>query len=412
MGKVLFTKCKLPSEKEKMCALLLAENRLLAAQVMPDFSNRIGAVYIAKVKNVVKNIDACFVEIGEHEVCFLSMREVVSPILLNRAYDGRLLAGDELLVQISQEAQKTKQAAVTTRISISNQYAAISVGSPKIGYSNKIDKSRKEEIKKWLIQASIQSETKNELIQTQNFASLGLIIRTKADDCTQDCLLQHIQCLLQSFQNIIETARHRICFSCIMQAPPDFEAVLDQLAYSYEYDEILTDDKSLYEKLYAYQIESLPDKQIRLYEDQSFSLSKLYSLEQKLDIAFNNRVWLKSGGYLIIEPTEALTVIDVNTGKYDAKKTSCDTYEKINMEAAQEIALQLRLRNLSGIIVVDFINMDSAAKEEALLDLLRKLVRKDKIQTHVVDITPLGLVEITRKKRNKPLREQFYFSEA
>ena len=115
----------------------------------------------------------------------------------------------------------------------------------------------------------------------------------------------------------------------------------------------------------------------------------------------------------MIEPTEALTVIDVNTGKYEAKKSagnkaSEETYEKINREAAEEIALQLRLRNLSGMILVDFINMASKEKEDALLDLMRTLVRRDKMKTRVVDITPLGLMEITRKKQNKPLREQVY----
>ena len=120
-----------------------------------------------------------------------------------------------------------------------------------------------------------------------------------------------------------------------------------------------------------------------------------------------SRVWLKSGGYLIIEPTEALTVIDVNTGKYEAGKDPQETYRRINLEAAEEVAIQLVLRNLSGIIIVDFINMQSASYNRELLNHLKALVQKDKVQTHVVDMTPLGLVEITRKKISKPLREQF-----
>lgn len=404
MGKILFTRYR-----EALCAMLVDENRLLAARRMSDNTNRVGAIYVGKVKNVVKNIHACFVEVADGELCFLSLNDATAPLILNRKYDGRVLAGDEILVQLSKEAHKTKQASVTANISLSNEYAAISIGSPRIGYSGKLEKNRKEELHTWLIEAGYcqEGDFLTDILLQENAISLGLVVRTKAGDCTKELLLQNIETLVQELQSILHTALHRTCFSCIRQAPEDFEAVLDQLAYPYEYNEILTDDTSLYDKLYAHCKEHMPDKIVRLYTDEQISLSKLYSLEQKMDTAFNKRVWLKSGGYLIIEHTEALTVIDVNTGKYEAKKASDNTYEKINREAAEEIALQLRLRNLSGMILVDFINMDSKDSEEELLQHLRNLVRKDKIKTLVVDITPLGLMEITRKKVLKPLREQF-----
>lgn len=418
-GKILFTKYR-----EKKCAFYLHGNRLLAVQVMSETTGRIGSVHIGKIKNVVKNIDACFLEIAEKEICFLARRDAEHPILLNRKYDGRLLEGDELLVQITREAQKTKQASVTADISLSNEYAAISIGSTKVGYSGKLEKTRKEEIKSWLMEAGLltgadfsydfASDNLQTVITDTNFdetLSLGLVVRTKAGECSKEALVEQIKNLLNEFQELVHTAKHRTCFSCVKQAPEDFEIVLDQLAYPNEYDEIVTDDAAFYEKLCDYAKEKLPDKKVRLYRDEQFSLSKLYSLEQKMDTALNKRVWLKSGGYLIIEHTEALTVIDVNTGKYEPQKASrnincADTFELINREAAEEVALQLRLRNLSGIIVVDFINMQSKEREEELLEYLRTLVRRDKIKTGVVDMTGLGLVEITRKKRNKPLREQ------
>lgn len=410
-GKVLFT-----GYRDKMCGLFLRENRLLAAQVMNANKNRIGAVYIGKIKNVVKNIDACFLEISDGEICFLARKDATNPILLNRKYDGRILEGDEILIQLSREAIKTKQASVTADISLSNEYAAISIGSRRVGYSGKIEKSRKEEIKDWLSQAGMLEGA--EFVYDSCNLPLGLVIRTKANDCTKEILMEKIRELSDEFLSMVQAAHHRTCFSCIRQAPEDFESVLDQLAYSYEYSEILTDDSALYEKLLSYCKEKMPDKSVRLYQDTDFSLSKLYSLEQKMDTALNARIWLKSGGYLIIEPTEALTVIDVNTGKYEATRASRskeyqgmqisqDTFEKINREAAEEVALQLRLRNLSGIIIVDFINMNSKEAEESLINYLIELVRKDKIKTSVIDITPLGLVEITRKKKNKTLREQF-----
>ena len=150
---------------------------------------------------------------------------------------------------------------------------------------------------------------------------------------------------------------------------------------------------------------------MRLYQDSMLSLSALYGIEGKLKPALETRIWLKSGGYLVIEPTEALTVIDVNSGKCEDGKNPEDTYRSINLEAAEEVAFQLRLRNLSGIIIVDFINMQSPGDNAQLLYVLKSLVKRDKVKTTVVDMTPLGLVEITRKKISKPLREQLHFSD-
>lgn len=399
-GKLLFTQLL-----GRKCAMYLRGDRLIAAQVLSEASNRIGAVFIGKVKKTVKNIDACFVEISDGEICFLSMRDAAYPFLLNRTFDGRILEGDEILVQFSKEAQKNKQASVTACLSLTNDYAVVSMGSSHIGYSNKLDGQKRAEIAQWLSEAGLQEN--NHLKKDIFPVTTGLIVRTEAEDCERETLLDSIEELLFDMNTLFDTARHRTCFCCVREAPEAFEAVLDQMVYSYEYREILTDDALLYEKLCEYAARRLPDKQIRFYEDCALSLSKLYSLETKLDTALNKRVWLKSGGYLVIEPTEALTVIDVNTGKYEAKKPSWEVYESINREAAQEIAAQLRLRNLSGMVLVDFISMKSKESEESLLEFLKALVRRDKLKTNVVDITPLGLVEITRKKRNKPLREQF-----
>ncbi|MGN1146841.1 MAG: ribonuclease E/G, partial [Lachnospiraceae bacterium] len=181
--------------------------------------------------------------------------------------------------------------------------------------------------------------------------------------------------------------------------------------YVGDFDEIITDCADIYEELKNYaeeekRLSGLKLPTVRFYQD-AYPLEKLYSVKTLLEGALNSRVWLKSGGYLVIEPTEALTVIDVNTGKYEAGKHSEDTFYAINMEAAEEIALQLRLRNLSGIIIVDFINMASEEKQKELLHRLTTLVKADSVKTSVVDMTPLGLVEITRKRINRPLSELF-----
>lgn len=412
-GKILFTRLR-----GRMCALYLRDNRLLAARVVPENSNRIGAVYIGRVKNAVRNLDAFFVEIADGELCFLPGKEARRPILLNRPCDGRILEGDELAVQLEREAQKGKPASVTANLSLANEYAAVGVGSPRVGYSNKLTGDRKELIRGWLESAGYlrggnfrPPAPGDASAQDGPPLSLGLVVRTGARDCSREALLQSIEALSAELPALIGAARHRTCFSCVRQAPEAFWAALESLAYPREYAEILTDDPVLYEKLCAVCSDNSPaEPAVRLHVPRScggLSLSVLYSLERRLDEALNARVWLKSGAYLVVESTEALTVIDVNTGKAGAGKKSRELCERINFEAAEEIALQLRLRNLSGIILVDFINMDSGESGEALLAFLRKLVNRDRIRTTVVDITPLGLVEITRKKTDKPLREQF-----
>ena len=145
---------------------------------------------------------------------------------------------------------------------------------------------------------------------------------------------------------------------------------------------------------------------LELYNDPSYTLDKLHSIQTKIDELMGERVWLKSGAYLIIEKTEALYVIDVNSGKNIQKNIKGDYIYSINLESAHEIMRQIRLRNMSGIILIDFINMPDSESEEKLLYELKTLAKKDKIATTVVDITPLGLVEITRKKVQKSLQEQ------
>lgn len=175
-----------------------------------------------------------------------------------------------------------------------------------------------------------------------------------------------------------------------------------------ELDEIITDDKEIYEQAHEFLKAHQPgdlDK-LRFYSDESYSLWKLYGLETILDDAIRTRVWLKSGGYLVIEPTEALTVVDVNTGKYDGNKNAEATFVKINQEAAAETAKQLRLRNISGIIIIDFIDMKTEADKLDVLSTLNSELKKDPVKATLVDMTKLNLAEVTRKKVKKSLREQ------
>lgn len=178
--------------------------------------------------------------------------------------------------------------------------------------------------------------------------------------------------------------------------------------YTADLTSIITDDPQIYNSLEHYLKEN--DLQnlskLRLYQDDLLPLYKLCRLEREIDLATSRQVWLKSGGYLVIDPTEALTVIDVNTGKYSGKKLRRETLKTINLEAAKEAARQIRLRNLSGIILIDFINMENKKDQKELLAFLESRLFADPVKTRLIDMTKLELVEITRKKVHKTLKEQ------
>ena len=178
--------------------------------------------------------------------------------------------------------------------------------------------------------------------------------------------------------------------------------------YTADLTSIITDDPQIYNSLEHYLKEN--DLQnlskLRLYQDDLLPLYKLCRLEREIDLATSRQVWLKSGGYLVIDPTEALTVIDVNTGKYSGKKLRRETLKTINLEAAKEAARQIRLRNLSGIILIDFINMENKEDQKELLAFLESRLFADPVKTRLIDMTKLELVEITRKKVYKTLKEQ------
>lgn len=384
-GKLLLT-----PYRNKILLLHIKDNRLIFAQAFSSKNESIlGNIYIGKVTNVVKNIDAAFVEIYPGQICFLPLKECRNAILTNRTFDKRILAGDEIVVQVVKEAAKTKQPSVTANISFTGTYCVVTTGKQHIGYSNKLKVAEKEHLKKF----------------SAEFHEFGYVFRTNCRELhgNYEPLEKELTTLTERAEIFLNTAMHRTCYSLLSESPAPYLSAVASM-YQNEYDEIITDDKILYEKLTS--CDGLPSEKIRFYEDERLSLQKLYSVETKLSEALSKHVWLKSGGYLVIEPTEALTVIDVNTGKSIGKCTPEEHYFRTNMEAALEIARQLKLRNISGIIIVDFINMESKENGDELLTQLKVALKRDAVKTKVVDITPLGLVEITRQKINRPFAEQ------
>lgn len=384
-------------KNNQILSLLFHGSRLLYANAEDETGSCTGNIYIARVKNVSQNINAAFVEIEPGLSCFLALSEVKTPLVINRTFDGRLLAGDEIVVQISKDAVKTKQPVATSVLSLSGKYCVVSLGKPGIAYSSKLSMKAK---------TKLEGALKEELSHIP--AGFGTIIRTNAKDLSDYTpLIEEWKQLVLQLEELAQTAVHRTCYSVLYKKPADYLMRLRD-AYTGQYEEIVTDEEDIYEEVKEYSCMN-PDFDLpkaRLYRDEMLPLYKLYSIESRLKEALDKRVWLKSGGYLIIEPTEALTVIDVNTGKVTGKKDNEETIYRINMEAAEEIAFQLTLRNISGIIVVDFINMKDPGSDRQLMAHFGNLLKNDPVKTNLVDMTVLGLAEITRMKINKPLKEQ------
>lgn len=353
----------------------------------------LGNVYVGKVKNVVKNLNSAFVDFGDGRTGYYSLTE--NPVSIHTTpTSASLKAGDEIVVQIAKDAVKTKDPVLTANLNFTGKYAVLTAGKPIIGFSAKIaDKEWKDALK-----PQLEALTKGKV---------GLIIRTNAYQASQDVLIREITHLMGEYEKVLADAPFRTCYSLLYQAQPGYIGSLNSCPEGM-LEAVVTDDEETYQNisryLEAYQPELLGN--LHRYSDPLVSLSKLYGLETALEQACQKRVWLKSGGYLVIEQTEAMVVIDVNTGKYSGKKSQGETIRKINLEAAEEICHQLRLRNLSGIIIVDFIDMKSEEDKDLLMDTLKRCAMKDPVKTTVIDMTPLNLVELTRKKGRRPLAEQ------
>ena len=359
----------------------------------------LGNIYIGKVKNIVKNINSAFIDLGNGLTGYYSLTDNKTHLFTDAAAKTQdshrpLRQGDEILVQVERDAVKTKDPVLTSNLNFTGKYLVLTQGKKQIGFSGKIrDKAWKQHMQN--------------LLEKETAGSFGLIVRTNAREAGEEEILQELELLAKRRQTLLASASHRTCYSLLASSEPSYISSIRD-TYTSELEAVVTDDKDCYEAVRQYLEENQPEdlEKLSFYEDPMLSLSKLYSLETALEQALGKHVWLQSGGYLVIEPTEALTVIDVNTGKYAGKKTQAETIFKINQEAAAETARQLRLRNLSGIIVVDFIDMETEEERLRLMSLLERELLKDPVKTVLVDMTRLGLVEITRKKVKRPLAEQ------
>lgn len=354
----------------------------------------LGNVYRARVSNLSPNINAAFVDIKKGESCYLSMDD----------YHGeKLKVGDLVTVQVVRDKIKTKRYAVTTDISLQGDYAVTTLFAP-VGVSSKItDSARKKELKTLMQNLLIAEQDAQFYLAEGNVAeierikklTLGGIIRTQAEHAEDAAITREIEGQARLLYSIMKKSEYATQYTCLYHTEVEYIKDIRRM-HALQDVEIVTDIPEVTEAI----------SEIPLYTDE-YTLTLRYSLASLLEKTLSKRAYLKSGAYLVIEQTEAMTVIDVNSGKSIKGKNAEEQFLKINIEAAKEIARQLRLRNISGIVMIDFINMKEESHNHELMKNLAEYVRTDPVRTTVVDMTKLGLVELTRQKGKRALHEVF-----
>lgn len=385
-------------QKHKISAFFEDGKMTQVSAFSEEEGRRLGNIYVGRVEHIVKNINAAFVNIEEQCSCYLDLATVRQPLFVRHQSEKKICIGDELLVQLIKEEVKTKAPVVTTNLSLTGKYVILVHGGSGIQISKKIlPKALKTKLKEQF--ASYVKET------------YGIVIRTNAMYAREQDITAELTRLSAEYERLREYGIHQSRYSVLSQELPAYLGQLRDIRAN-QLDRIVTDQESLLSKIRS-SLSMYPctaaDGTPTIVEPvaEHAEIVYRYRLNHFMDLAIRRVIYLNSGASLVIDRAEAMTVIDVNTGKaISGRKTAEQTFFSINLEAAREIAYQIRLRNLSGIILIDFINMEEAQHQTELLQELRRLFQDDPVQTELVDVTRLGLVEVTRKKVQKSLSEQ------
>lgn len=342
----------------------------------------IGDIYVGRVSKIKHDLNAAFVDFKENLTGFLPLNQC----------DHSLKQGDLISVMITGEPVKTKGYKLSAYLEMAGDYLVFSTKDRCIGASSKLD-------------SAVAGELVGKITEDFDNLNFGLIVRTKATVDNYPALKEELVKKGSAFDEILKYGNTRSLYSCLYKERPSYIKLLSELDQD-SFDEIVCENKEIYEELITF----YPDK-ARLFDDSRISFKALYRIEHTLDLLTSKKVNLPCGGYIIIEPTEALTTIDVNSGKIDSYKDKNKMINKVNKEAAKEIAKQLMLRNISGMIVVDFINYLDKDFEDELVLYLKNQVKFDKCKTKVYGFTNLKLLEMTRQKLNASVYDYLKYYE-
>jgi ribonuclease G len=365
----------------------------------------VGNIYKGRVDNVLGGLEAAFVDIGLEKNGFLHVDEIVLPGVEaprrgrgsgrdSRQITEMLKPGQEIVVQVVKDPLKTKGARLSMDLTIAGRYMVYAPFGEGVGVSRRLDDGERDRLRKEAAKLDLQGA--------------GAIIRTAAQGATRADLERELQYLFKLNEvlqkRVAETAAPALVFQ---EADLSVRVVRD--IFSSTFERAIVDDPKQFHRLVSFFTRTAPElvDHVELWEEDT-PLFEAFGVEQVLDSTLSRRVDLPSGGYLMIDYAEALTVIDVNSGSFVGRGKAArleDTITKTNLEAADEVVRQLRLRDIGGIIVIDFIDMARARNRDAVLKVLRNALDEDRTKTFVVEISPLGLVEMTRQNVTDGVRE-------
>jgi ribonuclease E len=356
----------------------------------------VGSVYLGRVQNVLPGMEASFVDIGESRNGVLYAGEV--GIAGDEGEEAPrietvLKPGQPILVQVTKDPMRSKGARLTALVSIAGRHLVLVPDANSLGVSRRLPDKERGRLR--------------ELAQALRPDGRGLIVRTAAEGAQRTDLERDLERLLESWKEIDQKARKATPPALIFEELGlELRAVRD--LFNRDVTRCVVDDVHLEATLRSYVRQTSPDLDNRIeLHDGELPIFEEFRVIEQIRKSLDRRVWLPSGGHIVIDRTEALTVIDVNTGKFVGKSTLEETVFRTNKEAAVEVARQLRLRDIGGIIVIDFIDMEDAGNRDEMIKLFRSELEKDRTRTQVFDISPLGLVQMTRKNVSAGIVEVF-----
>ena len=364
----------------------------------------VGNIYVGRVQNVLPGMEAAFVDIGKGRNGVLYAGEVNYD---EADLDGelprieeQLKAGQTVLVQVTKDPMGTKGARLTQHLSIAGRYCVLAPGEGMLGISRKLPDDERERLR--VILKAIRPE------------GYGLIVRTAAEGATREQLEADVSRLVRIWEQVDERAQKAKPLETVYEEPDLVIRVIRDV-FGPEYTELIVDSELLASQIRDYLGDVSPElvDRVKAHAPQTEegqepeNLFDAYEVTNQIRRALEKKVWLKSGGYLIVEKTEAMWVIDVNTGKFVGERNLEATVLKNNLEAAEEIARQLRLRDMGGIIVIDFVDMLVPANRDEVLKRFKRELARDKTKSRVMEISKLGLVQMTRKNVSVGLQESF-----
>ncbi len=375
------------SEQDSIAAIL--ENE----RVVEFFVNRgellLGDIYSATVENILPGIDAAFVNLGKDKMGFLHANDVPGQGLLKE----RLVPKQKLLVQITKEPTGHKGPRVSTAISLPGRFLVLVPEERGVSISRRISEARER--------ARLKS-----VVNLMKPPGVGLIIRTEAKAQGEGELFEDFEQLWDRWQTVVSEGEASIGPTLIYRDQDLLYRVIRD-AYSNDVSEIICDSQDGQKRAQEY-LQGWAGRTTRVtYHTGEDSLLVSKGVDKEIEAALSDRVELPSGGHLNIQPTEALTVIDVNSGRFTSSRTQAETVRRTNVEAAQEIPRQLRLRNIGGMVIVDFIDMDSRKDQQQVLEVFQRVLEEDRAKPQVGQLSDLGLVELTRRRQGQSLRELF-----